>query len=286
MTLLDTITYLLPRLAENQRKIAQFIIEKPEEVLNLSSQQLAEILDISQSAIVKFSQKVGVKGYPALKLALSEIIGRQQLNEANPHIALHNRIAQEDNLMVVAQKLAMEKNHSITETTKYIDFKQFEKIVDIIDKSNRVQIVGIGGSGLTAKDLSYKLQKIGITTLVESDHHVQIAAALTLNPNDTQIVISFSGKRKDMLTAANIARKQGACVVAITRSRQSPLAQLSDYILESIAEENEWRSSSISSRTAQNTLTDLLFMALLQRREAKAKSLVMNARIVINRLDE
>ncbi|HBO25152.1 MULTISPECIES: MurR/RpiR family transcriptional regulator [unclassified Providencia] len=286
MTLLDTITYLLPRLAENQRKIAQFIIEKPEEVLNLSSQQLAEILDISQSAIVKFSQKVGVKGYPALKLALSEIIGRQQLNEANPHIALHNRIAQEDNLMVVAQKLAMEKNHSITETTKHIDFKQFEKIVDIIDKSNRVQIVGIGGSGLTAKDLSYKLQKIGITTLVESDHHVQIAAALTLNPNDTQIVISFSGKRKDMLTAANIARKQGACVVAITRSRQSPLAQLSDYILESIAEENEWRSSSISSRTAQNTLTDLLFMALLQRREAKAKSLVMNARIVINRLDE
>ncbi|HCR4097238.1 TPA: SIS domain-containing protein [Providencia rettgeri] len=286
MTLLDIITYSLPRLAENQRKIAQFIIENPENVLNLSSQQLAEILDVSQSAIVKFSQKVGVKGYPALKLALSEIIGRQQLNESAPHVALHNRIAPNDNLMVVAQKLAMEKNHSITETTKLIDFKQFEKIVERIDQSQRVQIVGIGGSGLTAKDLSYKLQKIGITTLVESDHHVQIAAALTLNANDIQIAISFTGKRKDMLTAANIARKQGACVVAITRDRHSPLAQISDYILESVAEEDEWRSSSISSRTAQNTLTDLIFMALLQRREAKAKSLVMNARVVINKLDE
>ncbi|MBP6083580.1 MAG: SIS domain-containing protein [Providencia sp.] len=286
MTLLDAITCLLPRLAENQRKIAQFILENPEKVLNLSSQQLAETLDVSQSAIVKFSQKIGVKGYPALKLALSEIIGRQQLDDVNPHIALHNRIAQEDNLMVVAQKLAMEKNYSITETTKHIDFKLFEKIVNTIDKSQRVQIVGIGGSGLTAKDLSYKLQKIGITTLVETDHHVQIAAALTLNSNDTQIVISFTGKRKDMLTAASIARKQGATIVAITRDRHSPLAQLSDYILESIAEENEWRSSSISSRTAQNTLTDLLFMALLQKREAKAKSLVMNARVMINRLDE
>ncbi|MDD9339814.1 MAG: SIS domain-containing protein [Providencia heimbachae] len=286
MTLLDAITCLLPRLAENQRKIAQFILENPEKVLNLSSQQLAEVLDVSQSAIVKFSQKIGVKGYPALKLALSEIIGRQQLDDANPHIALHNRIAQEDNLMVVAQKLAMEKNYSITETTKHIDFKLFEKIVNTIDKSQRVQIVGIGGSGLTAKDLSYKLQKIGITTLVESDHHVQITAALTLNSNDTQIVISFSGKRKDMLTAASIGCKQGATIVAITRDRHSPLAQLSDYVLESIAEENEWRSSSISSRTAQNTLTDLLFMALLQKREAKAKSLVMNARVMINRLDE
>ena len=286
MTLLDTITCLLPRFAENQRKIAQFILEKPEKVLDLSSQQFAETLNVSQSAIVKFSQKVGVKGYPALKLALSEIIGRQQLDESNPHITLHNRIAQKDNLMVVAQKLAMEKNYSITETTRHIDFKLFEKIVERIDKSQRVQIVGIGGSGLTAKDLSYKLQKIGITTLVESDHHVQIAAALTLNPDDTQIVISFTGKRKDMLTAASIARKQGACVVSITRDKHSPLAQLSDYILESIAEENEWRSSSISSRTAQNTLTDLLFMALLQKREEKAKSLVMNARVMINRLDE
>lgn len=286
MTLLDIITYSLPRLAENQRKIAHFILDNPENVLNLSSQQLAEMLDVSQSAIVKFSQKVGVKGYPALKLALSEIIGRQQLNDGAPHSALHNRIAPNDNLMVVAQKLAMEKNHSITETTKRIDFRQFERIIEQIDSSQRVQIVGIGGSGLTAKDLSYKLQKIGITTLVESDHHVQIAAALTLNENDTQIVISFTGKRKDMLTAANIARKQGARVVAITRDSDSPLAQISDYVLESIAEEDEWRSSSISSRTAQNTLTDLIFMALLQRREAKAKSLVMNARVVINKLDE
>lgn len=56
MTLLDTITYLLPRLAENQRKIAQFILESPEKVLKLSSSQLAEQLGISQSAIVKFSQ--------------------------------------------------------------------------------------------------------------------------------------------------------------------------------------------------------------------------------------
>lgn len=121
---------------------------------------------------------------------------------------------------------------------------------------------------------------------MEFDHHVQIATALTLNSNDVQIVISFTGKRKDMLSAATIARKQGASIISITRDRHSPLAQLSDYILESIAEEDEWRSSSISSRTAQNTITDLIFMALLQKRETKAKSLVMNARMAINKLDE
>ena len=60
---------------------------------------------------------------------------------------------------------------------------------------------------------------------------------------------------------------------------------MADYVLETVAEENEWRSSSISSRTAQNTVTDLLFMALLQRREEQARQLVINARTMINSTD-
>ncbi len=61
---------------------------------------------------------------------------------------------------------------------------------------------------LVARDLSYKLQKIGITTLIETDHHVQISVAQMLSPSGfTQIVISYSGKRKDMLVAASVAKK-------------------------------------------------------------------------------
>ncbi|HGJ5882370.1 SIS domain-containing protein, partial [Arsenophonus sp.] len=133
----------------------------------------------------------------------------------------------------------------------------------------------------------YKLQKIGITTLVDLDHHVQITTALTLTAKDIQIAISFSGKRKNICEAAAIAKQQGAKVIAIVGNKQqTPLVQLADYVLESIAGENEWRSSSISSRAAQNTLTDLLFLALLQKREVKARSLIINARLMINKLDE
>lgn len=52
-------------------------------------------------------------------------------------------------------------------------------------------------------DLSYKLQKIGITTLIETDHHVQISVAQMLSPRDLQIVISLQWqKEKDMLVAS------------------------------------------------------------------------------------
>lgn len=286
MSILNEITWLLPELAENQKKIAKCILDNPESILSISSSQFAEDAGVSQSAIVKFSQKIGMKGFPALKIAISEELSRNNLFKSYPHKALHNSISSEDSLMVMAQKLAHEKMASIMETTRKINFSVFQQVISLINTAQRVQIVGIWGSGLTAKDLSYKLQKIGIMTLVEADLHVQIAAALTLTPKDVQIVLSFTGRRKDMRIAATVAKAQGATVIAITGSKVSPLAKIADYVLESISDENEWRSSSISSRTAQNTLTDLIFLALMQQRKEMAKPLILNASMTINNLDD
>ncbi|KEY60605.1 SIS domain-containing protein [Serratia sp. DD3] len=285
MSVLTQITWLLPELAENQKKIAKYILDNPESILNISSSRFAEAAGVSQSAIVKFSQKIGMKGFPALKIAISEELGRNNLFKSYPHQALHNTISSEDSLMVMAQKLAHEKTMAILETTKRINFSVFHKVIDIINNANRVQIVGIWGSGLTAKDLSYKLQKIGILSLAEADLHVQLATAQALTPKDVQIVLSFSGKRKEMRLAATMAKEKGAKVIVITGDPSTSLAKIANYVLESVSDENEWRSSSISSRTAQNTLTDLIFLALMQRRKELAKPLVRNASMTINKLE-
>lgn len=286
MSILNEITWLRPELAENQQKIAKYILENPEAVLSMSSSRFAEEAGVSQSAIVKFSQKIGMKGFPALKIAISEELGRNNLFKSSPHTALHNAISMEDSLMVMAQKLVHEKTTAIIDTTKKINFTVFQQMVNLINHAQRVQIIGIWGSGLTAKDLSYKLQKIGILSLAEADLHVQIATAQALTAKDVQIVISFSGKRKDMRIAATMAKAQGATVIAITGNKENPLARIADYVLESVSDENEWRSSSISSRTAQNTLTDLIFLALMQLRQEVAKPLVLNASMTINNLDD
>ncbi|MBT9186466.1 SIS domain-containing protein [Pectobacterium punjabense] len=286
MSVLNEIAWLLPELAERQQKIAQYILDNPEAILSMSSSRFAENAGVSQSAVIKFSQKIGMKGFPALKIVISEELGRNNQFKTYPHKALHNAISSEDSLMVMAQKLAHEKTAAIIDTTKKINFPIFQEVVDIINNAQRVQIVGIWGSGLTAKDLSYKLQKIGILCLAEADLHVQLTTAQALTPKDVQIVLSFSGKRKEMRIASTMAKAQGATVIAITGNKETPLAKLADYVLESISDENEWRSSSISSRTAQNTLTDLIFLALLQRRKEIAKPLVLNASMTINNLDE
>src|SRR5688572_9561869 len=60
-----------------ERRIADFLLENAHLLRDYSSQQLADALRISQSSVVKFSQKLGFKGYPDLKLSVGEEVARR-----------------------------------------------------------------------------------------------------------------------------------------------------------------------------------------------------------------
>ncbi len=57
-------------------KLADYLLLQPDTARHLSSQQLANEAGVSQSSVVKFAQKLGYKGFPALKLALSEALAK------------------------------------------------------------------------------------------------------------------------------------------------------------------------------------------------------------------
>ncbi|EKO3697897.1 MULTISPECIES: SIS domain-containing protein [Vibrio] len=259
------------QLSANELKIADWILAYPQQAALMTSLQLAEQVSASQSSIIKFAQKMGFKGYSAFKLLLVEELSRKQALESTP---VQHNIFINDPLAVIAQKLVQAKTDAMFHTTNALCFEQFHHAVNWINQAHRVQIVGIGGSALTGKDLAFKLLKLGITALAEQDSHVQIATARTLRPQDVQIAISFSGDRKEVFIAAEAAKQQGAKVIALTAPKKSKLRQLADIALDTIADETQHRSSSIASRTAQNVLTDLLFISLVQQREDSARQLI------------
>src|SRR3990170_5669917 len=59
-----------------ERRIADFLLENAHLLRDYSSQQVADALKISQSSVVKFSQKLGFKGYPDLKFSVGEAVAR------------------------------------------------------------------------------------------------------------------------------------------------------------------------------------------------------------------
>lgn len=285
MLTLSKISNIRSQLSPSELKIADYILACPEQVTHFSSQELAQQADVSQSSIVKFTQKIGFKGFTAFKLAVSEDLGRKHAIKTDNVGDLYNGIGRDDDLETMAKKLAQEKINSIVETTQALDNATLARVLDAINQAGRVQLVGIGGSALTAKDLWYKLLKIGVTTLFAQDSHVQISIAQTLGPGDVQLVVSYSGASRDVLAAAELAKRNGAILIAVTSFRNTPLRQMADMVLDTVADENELRISSISSRTAQNTITDILFLGLVQRRD-EAWALIDGTRGAIDRLNK
>ncbi|ELX8647263.1 SIS domain-containing protein [Vibrio vulnificus] len=271
MSVINKIVARRTQLSQSGRVIGDWIVENAEKAAQLTSQELAEQAQVSQSSIVKFTQRLGFKGYSAFKLALTEEIGRKQAMQDTP---LHSDILADDPLAVIAQKLIKAKTDAMFQTTNALSYEACHQAVQWLSEARRVQIVGIGGSALTAKDLSYKLLKLGITTLAEQDSHVQIAVARTLSEQDVQIAISFSGERKEILVAAEAAKEQGAKVIALSSPKKSRLRQIADMTFDTIADETEHRSSAIASRSAQNVITDLLFIILVQLRDESARQMI------------
>lgn len=261
MSTLLRIRQMYPTLAQNDRKLADFLLDNAEQARHLSSQKLALLAGVSQSSVVKFAQKLGYKGFPALKLALSEVLAQPQIA---PVVTVHNHILSSDPLKTVGEKLLVEKQAALRATLDINSEQRLYAALEMLRAARRVTLVGIGASGLVAKDLSFKLLKIGMMAVAEADMYVQLATIRALSREDLLLAISFSGERREIHLAAEEARIAGAKVLALTSFSPNGLQQRADHCLYTIAEEPNIRSAAISSSTAQFALTDLLYMALLQ----------------------
>src|SRR5471032_155578 len=192
MSSMIRIRQLYPTLAQNDRKLADFLLQHQEQARHLSSQKLAELAGVSQSGVVKFAQKLGYKGFPALKLAMSEALALPQNESA---VTVHNQIISTDSLLVVGEKLLAEKQSALRATLDINSEQRLQQALAMLSGARKIILTGIGASGLVAKDLAYKLLKIGLTAIAESDTHVLLATVQALSDEDLLLAISFSGER-------------------------------------------------------------------------------------------
>src|SRR5471030_2011246 len=194
MSSMIRIRQIYPTLAQNDRRLADFLLEHPEQARHLSSQKLAELAGVSQSGVVKFAQKLGYKGFPALKLAMSEALALPQNESA---VTVHNQIISTDSLLVVGEKLLAEKQSALRATLDINSEQRLQQALAMLSGARKIILTGIGASGLVAKDLAYKLLKIGLTAIAESDTHVLLATVQALSETDLLLAISSSGERRE-----------------------------------------------------------------------------------------
>lgn len=262
MSVLKLLEAKLGAMTQADRQIAQYIIDHPDLMVNLSSAALAQATGRSQSSVVKFSQKLGYAGYQQLKLAVNKA---KAIEWHAPGGVIHGTIEASDSYMTILQKLTGSKLLSMRETSAANSEHTIDLALEALVDARRIQLAGVGASSLVARDFSYKLLKLGRSVLLDSDTHIQISNASALTSADVLIALSHSGRSVETLRIAELAKARGATIISVTGLQPNPLLDLAHLHLFTVGDEERVRSSAITSRDAQLMLTDMLFILLLRR---------------------
>jgi len=278
VSVLNRINAKLDGMAPGDREIGRYIVDNPDQMLRLSTAALAAEIGRSQSSVVKFSQKLGYASYQELKLAVGEAKAQEWQVPAG---VIHGSIEVGDSYQVILKKLIGSKLLSMQRTVAANTERIISRALELLDGARRIHLVGVGASSLVARDFSYKLMKLGRNVLHDSDSHIQMANVSTLGPDDVLFALSYSGTSIETLRIAELARKRGTMVIAVTGLHDNPLSRVADIHLYTIADEERARSSSITARDAQLALTDLLFILLLQK-QPDANEYVHNSEAAVS----
>jgi DNA-binding MurR/RpiR family transcriptional regulator len=254
----------LPNLRPAEARIAEVVLADPAAVVGKTITELAALVGTSQATVVRFCRAVGYAGYPEFRIDLAQATSRRAVEQERANVA-HGEIDPDDTLQDVVTKIAFHEARTIEETARMLDLDALEQVAAAVAQAPRIDLFGVGSSGLTAQDLAQKLQRIGLLCFASPDPHVQLQSAALLGPGAVAVGVSHSGLTVETNDALRIAHARGATTVAVTNFPESPLVEHADVVLTTTARETQFRSGALSSRIAQLALVDFLFVRVAQR---------------------
>ncbi|MDH4123044.1 MAG: SIS domain-containing protein [Thermoplasmata archaeon] len=99
------------------------------------------------------------------------------------------------------------------------EFKKIEEMVSLIISSKKIFLYGVGRSGLIAKAFAIRLVQLGLNVFFIGDSNTPM-----VEKDSVVIIMSNTGQTMSAVQTANITRRMGAKVIAITSNSHSKLA--------------------------------------------------------------
>jgi len=247
----------LPQLSEAERRIGEYIIERPEAVPHMTTKELSEKAGVSEASIIRFCKSIGIGSFKSFKLALLKDVTLTDTNLTDFSV-----LQQKDTPYDLFHKIIHVNKSAIESCADSMDRKELAKAVEALKDAEKVVFFGVGGSSTAAVDAQYKFTKLGYHSITSLDFHYMLSLIPHLTEKDIFVAISTSGKTKDVLELSRFAKKRGAKVIALTNINKSPLYKEADIRLCTPNVEQDFRVGSISSRMTQLTVIDTLYMSM------------------------
>ncbi|MDO9378000.1 MAG: MurR/RpiR family transcriptional regulator [Nocardioidaceae bacterium] len=259
---LPALRRLVDDLPGQAARVARVVLDDPHRAARMPIADLAVAAETSEASVTRLAQRLGLSGYPALRIALASESGQDTGGGA----PVAGDVTRGDDLATVRAKVLADLEASLRETSAALDDAALEAVATAVAAARRTLVVGIGASGIVATDLARKLERAGLVAGALTEYHDAVTSAVAVRPDDVVLAFSHSGATVDVVDPVRRAAARGATTVAVTSRPDSDLARAADHVLVSVAgSESAFRPAAMSSRSAQLYVVDVLFVAVVQR---------------------
>ena len=247
---------MLEQLPASERKIAQFILENPQSILNSTVNDIGAQAKTSGAAVIRLCKSLGLNGFQDLKVRIAGDL-------VKPAEQGYRDIEPGESYFSIVQKTTSNSIQSIRDSAEIINYEELERAVQTLLSAQNVHFFGIGASNIIAKDAQQKFLRIQKNATAFTDTHLVATLIANAKKDDVVFVISHSGETAEVIKVISLAKERGVKTISLTKYGQSSVASSADIkLFTSYSGEPAFRSAATSSRLAQLYMMDILFLSM------------------------
>ena len=250
-------------LRKSEAKVASFVLENANDVINMRIVDLAASAAVSEPTVIRFCRAIGYNGFKAFKLQLAQQLG---LGGVYTQFAVDDT----DTVTDLRNKVFDTTVGSLITVRDELDPSVMEQAINTISKARRVEFYGFGASGSVAADAQHKFFRLQLSTSAYTDPHIQHMSAISLGSEDVVVAISQSGQSRALLQSVRLAREAGATVIGLA-PMNTPLSQQCSIPIYVNMKEDHQAFAPVSSRIAHLVVIDVLATGVALHRKPLLK---------------
>jgi len=252
--------FLQPSLTKSEKKAADFLLDNPWRVLDITLAEYANASGSSQASILRFCRRLGVEGFPELKLLLSAVLSSEEQED------IGQEVNPDDSILEIMQKVFWFNIQTLQDTLSLMS-EDCDKALEAFLAAEGLTFFGIGDASGPCYFADIKFKRIGIRSQVSTDPDMQLIMARMLGPKDLAIAVSHSGRSRNVIEAMRLAKENGATTMCITKYDKSPLVKYCDIKLFTATVDSTLGRDIIARRVAEQAILESLYLGVLSKKK-------------------
>ncbi|HXV30552.1 MAG TPA: MurR/RpiR family transcriptional regulator [Sinorhizobium sp.] len=211
------------KLSGLDKKLAQFVLENVDFVVNSSIIELAERAGVSPPTVTRFCRRLGCQGYSDFKVRLAKItyVGMRYLKPEAPTATPAE----------VAEDIVFKAQNALFLLHRQLDLEALDKAAQLLRGAEFIQAFGASGnSAMIVNELHNRLFRLGCRINASDDHNMNAMLSAAAQPGTVVFGSSFTGRDLGLVRCLELLRHRAIPTIVVTQ-RASPVAAAADVVI-------------------------------------------------------